>query len=1665
MTEKDIWHGDHADLNLVTDKNRRDKNGDMKGKPLRYEVRSRIMNLLEQKVEGKNGKMRNMNHDEIAKMMGVCKKTISNYKRATKNQNLEKIHDPEMGILTVGVPAPGKQGGFRWARMNEEQQEMCVQLATEYPRDTVAQLKQKLQEKYPELNVSDSTVWRTLKTANISFVRAKMKDPLGEGDLASKAKQDELKDFILEQDKEDGMLNPLNLFFMDETLVTLNEVSRRGWGSKDSIPEFAKSKGKTLTLNLYVGLGLVSNSYTSSNDDEFRESVLEPGCTITDLTPRGNHLFYDEQTQCWTRAKDPPKFALFWWIRPPTREGTALSRFLNVDDILDPNFRLFNPEKIKKDDLGNECKGPELNKWLKWDNKSSWTKKGKILVRKKKAFQEMLEKKIKTNNNKNRIELSPDEIDLFKITRRSYIKLDNDDKDIYYPEAANDNKPTDEVELECGFFKPALTMERTIFGMKAKSLSINSSDLSLEITYEDDSVQSIKLMNENEYQGDSIPLDITNFEWTSKMAEYSIETYFKIENEGTKYYFLNSVQLNSKHKEYLDEFLNYQIDKESVPTMQKLLWLNGIEYRQVDKEDGSLIKVNVSDSKNKKQNTAFVNSSLQDMIYYFKELQVLVKNALGIDRSVPVSKIIPRSYYTPTGRNTLGGKVDSERGDRALFLKYLVETVNYYTSAFPSDVLDNLRLAWDSAPQHGKIDVDSNHYSYIHNWCKNFLDVDAIFLPVKAPDYNPAENLIGYIKGQIRLKQRSFTGEATIAKMVELIDSAMNKVTESMVKGWVRYGCYKIPGDDTPLDQKRCVDKVLEHKPSANYLDIALNIWKQDLFSKYSGLKDEDIFENGEFKPEVLETIKYSYDYTKLKKMLRKYKFVQDIKDDIAIGKITNLTPKQQELELDANDTIILSGNVFNFTVDSKFIQKIKVDEKTGVINITRKDGNKIKYFVTFQEGPRGDVILQSDGNNGYTFTNNIIFNEDTVIEYNNKKFLNKCSIHIDNFKIPEYRELLNLTAQCKEDSNFPCIAKFLKAKLMEEDEKAGDFGKEYTLKLIQFLDYISEYISESRGPMYYLKNCQKIVDKVVDKIHNGDTLEMSIEDKLDVLLNGFLPYFKIGDIVNIIAEENGGSKIKHNGLDTSYYTDEKLPSQEEIVTKVRDKYIEVGKSKFASKKSSKFQMMKFQNEGIDFEEATMKKLIEKTPYVSSIPSEKESEEIYTIGMSVVVLKAILHERDIIGEINNNLGHAIEEEIDDTNLINWSKILKTCNESVLKLKRKCEKCEKSKFKRFPVFDIFSLREKHLTQMKMQQKALYKKNKDERRWPGYPKLSQDELDEKYEERGTGPDFNVVVEDGKRRLNNILENVVVNDNNENSVTIMDNGVEKIVNKEDEKEWNYYFGPFSKENQLKLQLAIQRMRENQAKITKMENVKKNELQISKGKTIDVVMPDGTTIVLKKPNQNKEVFYDYKSKRVYPPVDMSYTQMTSSTSNEKYQLILIPDLDTFDGLENLKETLPECMIHSDFEYNSTKFGFKTNTYAPFPRKKLGITLNFKNLSRNKDIPSQMYYVTKEDYEKFFGEIEQPASLEIYEFTKHPTLQLQIHNRIPILQNKTTKDKYVLIQKARFDEQHRQMTLKVPTDNENKNKDLMKKGFELSDKEDIIIHKMIEDIEINTRI
>ena len=210
--------------------------------PLSKEIVHRIVNALN----------RDQSVRQIAEALQIHPRTVRKYKTACEVQRLPR----DVNNKIVGIPQPGKQGGYRWSRMGEEQKQMCARIAVENPNFTIAQVRDRLQEIYPQLTVSESTVWRCMRASNLQYMRARMKDPRREG---TKAHQAELAAFKAEQAKgSEGAFAVHDLFFMDETTVYLNEVPRRAWGTKQRCAEVDQAKGKTQTIAIYAGLGLVS---------------------------------------------------------------------------------------------------------------------------------------------------------------------------------------------------------------------------------------------------------------------------------------------------------------------------------------------------------------------------------------------------------------------------------------------------------------------------------------------------------------------------------------------------------------------------------------------------------------------------------------------------------------------------------------------------------------------------------------------------------------------------------------------------------------------------------------------------------------------------------------------------------------------------------------------------------------------------------------------------------------------------------------------------------------------------------------------------------------------------------------------------------------------------------------------------------------------------------------------------------------------------------------------------------------------------------------------------------------------------------------------------------------------------------------------------------------
>lgn len=605
---------------------------EVRGQPLSDAERRQIMHMLDlseaRKAAARSKGLKVFDHgamtyQQIAELTGKHPNTIAKMKRERDRQKCARVADVNGFVRTVEVPQPGQRGGRRWSRMNEDQMRMCTRIAVENPRLTASQIRERMQTEFPTLTMCDSTVLRALHSSNLQFLRAKMRDPRSDGTPAHEA---EKKAFLNEQKKGSaGELGAHDLFFMDETTVYLNLTAKRAWGTTEHPAEILHAKGKTVTIGIYAGLAIVSD--TKRDWDE--NTTAEPK-TFASTEPRGNDYEFSAKDNKWYRKHTPPRFMLFWWLRPPTRDNTVLSRFLDTNDILDPSFQLTYYDKSRE---------------------------------------------LKT----------------------------------IHPMGEHDGK--------------------------------------------------------------------RKKEWES----------------------------------YFDQQWNDLTDEE----LARLLWSNGIEYRQVD-QAGDLITIT---SANKTPHKVWVSPT--QMREYLFALQALVaRTMLAVDdgREAGEAELfrinalsnetrIPRYYFTATGRNTLGGTRKSDHGDQSLFLRYLQHHVKYVEHNFPPQVRSNLRHAWDSAPQHGKTDLTSNTKSFVHEWVQSELKVrGAIFLPVREPDFNPVELLFAFIKSVIRRRFPGFTGEVSEDEMVSLIDQAFGEVTEDMVKGWLRYGCYVIPGDpsDTLHANQRC---------------------------------------------------------------------------------------------------------------------------------------------------------------------------------------------------------------------------------------------------------------------------------------------------------------------------------------------------------------------------------------------------------------------------------------------------------------------------------------------------------------------------------------------------------------------------------------------------------------------------------------------------------------------------------------------------------------------------------------------------------------------------------------------------------------------------------------------------------------------------------------------
>lgn len=641
----------------------------------------------------------------------------------------------------VGIPRPGKQGGFRWCRMTESQKQLCTRIAVENPNWTVVEICKRLKDTCPGLNVSESTVWRAMRNSNLQMMRAKMKDPRAVGTSAHKA---ELASFQSEQLLgDDGMFAVKDLFFMDETIVYLNEVSDRAWGTKAAPAETRRLKNKTQTIGLYAGIGLVGESFPPTHSLS--------GSVPLDMeytTPRGNHFDLEtfRETGKWETASRPPKFALFWWLRPPVHQETRLSKFITPEDIKDPSCRLWGPV---------EHAPAAPSHWYATTASSHGEPPAATTAN---TDDDQLEIAVQDS-------LAPERNSDFVYVAE---RLGTGDRPVLLSRFS--------VEFCIVHFIKGGTVHMPLLLVGGQGTAVEKI-IQLYLT------QIRRVLHTP---------GATSWESAEAFHRVFDTETDALQNYTKTYTPFDFLQNETTDDSALEPFLNFASAGMRTVDSHTLLFWNGIEYRDVD-SDGNLVSQTFSERASR---AVPVIISGADATNLFRQFQTLVRysreSPLPVD---PFPAHIPRSYFTSTGRQRKGGTLSSERGDRTTFLQYLKYASEYYKQNFPPSVHGNLRMAWDSAPTHGKVNITEKKKSFIHAWVEQVLGIrGAIFLPVRDPEKNPVELLFSFVKGVIRRQMIDLTGAASVGHMVALIDTAFSQVTETMIGKWLQYGCYQVGG-------------------------------------------------------------------------------------------------------------------------------------------------------------------------------------------------------------------------------------------------------------------------------------------------------------------------------------------------------------------------------------------------------------------------------------------------------------------------------------------------------------------------------------------------------------------------------------------------------------------------------------------------------------------------------------------------------------------------------------------------------------------------------------------------------------------------------------------------------------------------------------------------------
>lgn len=158
---------------------------------------------------------------------------------------------------------------------------------------------------------------------------------------------------------------------------------------------------------------------------------------------------------------------------------------------------------------------------------------------------------------------------------------------------------------------------------------------------------------------------------------------------------------------------------------------------------------------------------------------------------------LPRRFI---GTAYTGGGPASELSTTSKFLVHLRSLAAYIGAFYGKDVLSDTRVLLDNASTHGRVDVDSQAASFLHEYGTSRLGFGGmLFTPVRTPKENAVEVLFSFLKSVLRTQPLPPGGEFGAPEMVAHVEDAMQRVTPAMGAAWIASRGYRLPAQTLAL--------------------------------------------------------------------------------------------------------------------------------------------------------------------------------------------------------------------------------------------------------------------------------------------------------------------------------------------------------------------------------------------------------------------------------------------------------------------------------------------------------------------------------------------------------------------------------------------------------------------------------------------------------------------------------------------------------------------------------------------------------------------------------------------------------------------------------------------------------------------------------------------------